>query len=84
MQEAIEYLEKLKGSKALDNQIGGKHYKGFVIQPAIFHRANNLRQAEANVLDYVLRHDKKNGREDLEKAIHWIQMIIDMDYGQET
>ena len=80
IQKAIDYLEKLKKSEALNDQVGGRHYKKFLIQPFIFHRANGLKQAEANVIDYILRAPDKNGKEDLKKAIHYIEMIIDTDY----
>jgi len=80
IQKAIDYLEKLKKSKSLNDQVGGNHYKKFLIQPFIFHRANGLKQAEANVIDYILRAPEKNGKEDLKKAIHYIEMIIDTDY----
>lgn len=67
--------------KTLQNQ-GGKHYQGFVIQPAEFIIKNNLPFAEGNVVKYTLRHNKKNGAEDIKKAIHYLKMILEMQYGE--
>jgi hypothetical protein len=65
---------------AFATQVGGDHYKNCKIQPAEFLRANNVPHAEGEVIYRILRHAQKNGREDLEKAIHAIQLIIEMDY----
>lgn len=67
--------------KTLQNQ-GGKHYQGFVIQPAEFIIKNKLPFAEGNVIKYTLRHTKKNGAEDIKKAIHYLKMILEMQYGE--
>jgi len=69
-----------KPQQAIATQVGGDHYKDFAIQPCEFLRANNVPHAEGEVIYKVLRHRQKNGREDLEKAIHAIQLIIDIDY----
>lgn len=62
-------------------QEGGRHYKGFAIQPFEFVRKNSIPAAEAEVLTHVIRHQDKNGIEDLKKSIHLIQLIAEMDYG---
>lgn len=59
---------------------GGKHYKSFKIQPSKFINENNLLFAEGNVIKYVCRHKNKNGKEDIKKAIHYLEMIIERDY----
>lgn len=59
---------------------GGKHYKDFKIQPSKFINENNLLFAEGNVIKYVCRHKLKNGKEDIQKAIHYLEMIIERDY----
>ena len=59
---------------------GGSHYKNFVIQPAQFINKNRLLFAEGNVIKYVCRHRDKNGKDDIEKAIHYLEMIIKRDY----
>lgn len=61
-------------------QIGGNHYKNMPIQPAEFCQRNGLNYCESNVVKYVSRHRQKNGREDIEKAIHYLQLLIEMEY----
>ena len=63
--------------KALDTQIGGSHYKDMAIQPVEFITANGIDYREANVIKYVCRHKAKNGREDLEKAMHYLEMLLE-------
>ena len=65
---------------AYDKQIGGKHYQNFSIQPSKFVIENKLLFPEGNVIKYICRHRFKNGKEDLEKAVHFIEMIIERDY----
>jgi hypothetical protein len=61
-------------------QIGGSHYKNFKIQPIEFFMANQTPYAEAAVMKYVLRYKYKNGKEDLLKAKHIIDMLIEENY----
>jgi len=65
--------------KALDKQIGGRHYKSFKIQPAEFIHANGLPWIEGNVVKYICRWRVKNGIEDLKKIIHYIEMLIELE-----
>ena len=65
---------------AYDKQIGGSHYKKMKIQPSEFVIENELLFPEGNVIKYICRHRYKNGKEDLEKAVHFIEMIIERDY----
>ena len=65
---------------AYDKQIGGSHYKKMKIQPSKFVIENELLFPEGNVIKYICRHRFKNGKEDLEKAVHFIEMIIERDY----
>lgn len=68
-------------SKALKKQIGGNHYNHYKIQPAEFINKNKLLFAEGNAIKYIMRHPHKgSGKQDLEKAIHYIEMIIERDY----
>ena len=64
-------------------QVGGKHYLKYKIQPSEFVVENKLLYPEGNVIKYILRHSDKGGKEDLEKAKHFIDMIIERDYGEE-
>ena len=61
-------------------QIGGSHYKNMKIQPSKFINDNKLLFAEGNAIKYICRHAHKGGKEDLKKAIHYIEMIIERDY----
>ena len=61
-------------------QIGGSHYKDMEIQPADFINKNKLLFAEGNAIKYICRHQSKGGLQDIEKAIHYLEMIIERDY----
>ena len=67
-------------TKVYKKKIGGDHYKSMKIQPAQFINENNLPFAEGNAIKYICRHKYKGGKEDLEKAKHFIDMIIERDY----
>ena len=66
---------------AFDTQISGGHYKSLPIQPMQFALANGLNYAQGNVIKYVVRHASKGGKEDLLKAIHNIELMIEHYYG---
>ena len=68
---------------AYKKQIGGSHYKDMAIQHSQFINNNKLLFAEGNAIKYICRHAQKGGKEDLKKAIHYIEMIIERDYGEE-
>ena len=61
-------------------QIGGSHYKNMKIQPSKFINDNKLLFAEGNAIKYICRHKQKGERQDLEKAKHYIDMILERDY----
>ena len=67
-----------------DKQVGGSHYKDMAIQPSEFVNKNKMLFAEGNAIKYICRHNNKGGKQDLEKAKHYIDMIIERDYGDET
>ena len=68
---------------ALDVQVGGSHYKGFPIQPAEFSERNGLSFLEGSVVKRVCRHSRGGkGRQDIEKAIHYLQILLDLEYPQ--
>jgi hypothetical protein len=62
-----------------DTQVAGNHYKQYKIQPTFFLIQNNVPFAEGSVIKYVMRHRNKNGLEDLKKAKHYIEMLME-DY----
>ena len=65
---------------ALSHQEGGSHYKQFKIQPVEFICANDLDYLQGNVIKYVCRHGYKNGAQDVRKAIHYLQLILKLQY----
>ncbi len=65
-----------------DKQVGGDHYKDLAIQPAVFIYKNGIPAFEANVIKYVVRHKNKNGAQDIRKAIHYCQLILELEYGE--
>ena len=64
----------------LSSQVDGNHYTSMKIQPAEFINENNLEFAEGNAIKYICRHQKKGKRRDIEKAIHYLEMILERDY----
>ena len=59
---------------ALAVQVGGGHYKTMKIQPVEFAMANRWDFCASSALKYILRHASKNGRQDLEKALHFVEL----------
>ncbi len=66
---------------ALDVQEGGNHYKDLKIQPVEYIHANGLDFFQGNVVKYVTRHKAKNGEQDIRKAIHYLNLILELQYG---
>lgn len=62
---------------ALGVQVGGDHYKTKAIQPVQYCMANNVGFMEGSVIKYVTRWREKNGVEDLKKARHFLDMLIE-------
>tara|TARA_R110000822_G_scaffold15811_3_gene54232 strand:- start:909 stop:1127 length:219 start_codon:yes stop_codon:yes gene_type:complete len=68
---------------SLKKQIGGNHYKQYQIQPFEFIHKNNLSYFQGCVIKYIVRYkDKNNPIEDLEKAKHYIDMLIELEQGE--
>ena len=63
--------------KSYKKQVGGNHYKKYKIQPVEFIIKNNIGFCEGNIIKYVLRFKEKGGVQDLEKAKHYIELLID-------
>ena len=77
--ESIFELEEESKQSALSTQVGGSHYKNFAIQPSEFIHRNGIGFLEGNVIKYVTRYRAKNGLQDLQKAKHYIEMLIEME-----
>jgi hypothetical protein len=73
-------FKQMSMDTALDSQVGGKHYKGLAIQPAEYCQRNRLPYCESSVIRYVTRHREKNKAEDIKKAIHCLQLLLELEY----
>ena len=69
---------------AADKQVGGGHYKDLQIQPVHYCQMNQLNYCESAVIKYVTRHRAKNGRQDVEKAIHFLELLLEIEYPAES
>jgi hypothetical protein len=69
-------------TSALDKQVSGNHYKDKAIQPVVYIHANNLGFCAGNVVKYVTRYKDKGGIADLEKAKHYIELLIQLETEQ--
>ncbi len=67
---------------ATKKQEGGDHYKRYSIQPIEYIVANDLKFIEGNIIKYITRHKEKGGKEDIEKIIHYCQLLIELEYGK--
>ena len=63
--------------KSSEKQVGGKHYLKYKIQPVEFIIKNNIGFVEGNIIKYILRFKEKGGVVDLEKAKHYIELLIE-------
>lgn len=76
------YITEIYGpdkQTSLEQQVGGKHYKNFAIQPVEFIHKNNLGFIVGNIIKYICRYKDKNGIEDLQKAKHYIDILIQLE-----
>lgn len=79
-----EVVDSEKVETALSTQIGGEHYKKHAIQPVEFITKNKLGFLEGCVIKRICRYEDKNGREDLEKIKHEIDLLIELKYGSQA
>lgn len=71
--------EVLVKPSALDTQISGSHYKNYPIQPVEYIHANKIPFIEGCIIKYVTRWRDKGGVKDLEKAQHFIALLIELE-----
>ena len=64
---------------ALETQIGGDHYKGMKIQPIDFSMQNGMDACQHSIIKYVSRFRSKGGLQDLEKAKHFLDILIEFE-----
>ena len=64
---------------AMTKQVGGDHYSKLAIQPVEYINANHLTYLQGNIIKYITRYKDKNGLQDLQKARHYIDMLIELE-----
>lgn len=79
---APDFKDKETFKGVLEQQYGGIHYKDLAIQPVEYAYKNKLDFFQGNVVKYITRFRDKNGLEDLKKAKHFIDLLIQFEYGE--
>ena len=84
--EVCDAVAKTNQAKRTQNgarstQIGGDHYSKMKIQPIDFITQNQLTFIQGNIIKYVCRYKDKNGLQDLKKAQHYLNMLLEIEYG---
>lgn len=74
-----QHFDDVPALPALETQIGGSHYKDMAIQPMTYSMANGLDACQHTIIKYVSRFRQKNGLEDLEKAKHCLDLLIEFE-----
>lgn len=79
LQRRLQELAAMKkdDEKPSDKQVGGDHYKNFAIQPSQFIHRNNIGWHEGNAIKRISRWKQKGGHEDLLKAIHELELLLE-------
>ncbi len=81
VQRSSKHINKGKDKgvvpKGSNRQVGGSHYKDMPIQPSLYIRANKLGWFEGNIVKYISRHAMKGGRQDVEKVIHYAELLLE-------
>lgn len=70
-----------ESANPLSEQVGGSHYKDMAIQPVEFCMRNNLNFCQSSAIKYICRYKSKNGAQDIDKAIHFLQILKQIEYG---
>jgi hypothetical protein len=74
-----DIVSTMRDSSALDTQVAGDHYKKMKIQPVEFIHANNIPFIEGCIIKYAARWRDKGGIKDIEKIIHFAQLLIELE-----
>jgi hypothetical protein len=64
-------------TEASSRQVGGSHYKNYAIEPSYYILKNNIGWLEGNAIKYLTRWKDKGGRQDLEKAKHYVELLLE-------
>ena len=78
------FNEKVKIYNMIKENVSPDYYARYDIEPISFIMRNNIPYAEGNVIKYVLRHDMKGGKEDIDKAIRYLEMIKEEKYSAKS
>ena len=78
------FNENVKIYNMLKENVSPDYYARYDIEPISFIIRNNIPFAEGNVIKYVLRHDMKGGKEDIDKAIRYLEMIKEEKYSAKS
>lgn len=76
-------LEEEHHKGANSKQVAGSHYSDKSIQPWDYIHANNLCYFTGNCVKYVSRWRDKGGINDLKKAIHYLEKLIELEEGKQ-
>ena len=77
--EVVAMCEPL--TDPLSQQVGGTHYKDMAIQPVEFCMRNGLNFCQSSAIKYICRYKNKNGAQDIDKAIHFLKILKQIEYG---
>ena len=78
------FNENVRIYNMLKENVSPDYYARYDIEPISFIMRNNIPYAEGNVIKYVLRHDMKGGKEDIDKAIRYLEMIKEEKYSAKS
>ena len=78
------FSKNVKIYNMLKENVSPDYYARYDIEPISFIMRNNIPYAEGNVIKYVLRHDMKGGKEDIDKAIRYLEMIKEEKYSAKS
>ena len=77
------FNENVRIYNMIKENVSPDYYARYDIEPISFIMRNNIPYAEGNVIKYTLRHDMKGGKEDIDKAIRYLEMIKEEKYNAE-
>ena len=78
------FNENVRIYNMIKENVSPDYYARYDIEPISFIMRNNIPYAEGNVIKYVLRHDMKGGKEDIDKAIRYLEMIKEEKYNAKS
>ena len=78
------FNENVKIYNMIKENVSPDYYARYDIEPISFIMRNNIPYAEGNVIKYVLRHDMKGGKDDIDKAIRYLEMIKEEKYSAKS